>query len=361
MQIKPSMPWLGLAAAALLLTACSTPNYAEQAASFSRSVSAGGSAFGALRAAERDAAIREQVSMIIAARHAVNIDCDVVTDLAGAIDGPALEAEWRALSTELAGGQPCALEHFGFATGGQEQGVAVFEVVPLADGTIEVSSQARNSAALLGAIDDYGEALAAVAGAEDIAALNESGGRLALAVGGLAGTLGKAAGGPDLSGLVDPASAAVQWIGTNYLNHKRRKMLLRAAGAADALMDETEDRLGALTLALQVSGLQHKMVVLDNDITEHFQRTLAASARDGDTADNRTRRETLLHRIVEGYLGLVALKTSEPAETVKAMRAAHAALLMAIQDDRSLKTAFQELRTFAEIVKELHEKIGALH
>ena len=347
------------ALAVLLLAACATPDYSKQAQSFSQSLASSSEAFAGLRAAEREAAIAEQASLIIAARHAVDLNCDVVTDVAGELAGASGTPDWRGLSLALGQGGPCALDHFGFSPAARQQGAGAVQVLPLADGPIDLSSQAENSAALLGAIADYAKALADVAGAQDIGQLNESIGQLAGALGGLASDLGQPLG-SDFSGLVSPAAAAVQWIGGNYLNHKRRKALLRAVGEADKLMDPAEDRLGALTLALQVSTLQNRMTVLDADIGAFFRRSLEAYAGDGDSPANRSRREALIERIIEGYLALIALKQAQPTGTVIAMRDAHGALLAAIADGGSLKTAFRELKAFGEIVRELHAQVRAL-
>lgn len=358
----PSKTWrayAALAATALLLAACATPDYAKQARSFSEGVASTSEAFAEMRSVEREASIREQATLIIAARHAVDLSCDVVTDVAGEVAAAGGTPDWRGLSTELSQGGPCALDHFGFTPAAQEQGAGAVEVVPLADGPIDLSSQAENSAALLGSIADYAKALADVAGAEDIGQLDEGIGQLAGALGGLASEVGQQPG-SDFSGLVSPAAAAVQWIGGNYLNHKRRKALLRAVGEADKLMEPAEDKLGALTFALQVSTLQNRMTAIDADIGEFFQRSLAAYAAEGEQPANRARREALMQRIIDGYLDLIALKQAQPTAAVMAMRDAHAALLEAIADGRSLKTAFRELKAFGEIVRELHAQVRDL-
>lgn len=329
----------------LSLSACSTVVYKEEASEFHKAVQETRGLFNAYQEKEKEVYIAVRMNNLIRSQKVVTLseDCVMLIQAASGYLENEKEKNQEHIQSAIAklnvDGSKCFLEEPNPDNPEQQK-------------KLEIPLIAGNGATLLKEMEAYAKELADIAGAEDMASLEESADGLRNALSSLAKTIGQGAGaGSKITGVINPLTTVLQRIAFNYLNHRRYVFLKQSVETARPLIPNAADLLSQQAAGMYTNVALGKFILLNASLTNADDPKLARSERD-----------VLYRELVEQENALHTLIAENPMTAFRDMREAHEQLAVAIENKSTQREAvFAAMRKFADEVDSLRKAIEALN
>lgn len=218
------------------------------------------------------------------------------------------------------------------------------------DATVPVVNEpaAPQALKLAGAVDGYGKALVALAGADDVAKLKEAAGQATAALAQLAADSGTPEG-----AALGPTATFVSWLAGKYLDERRLEALRDATNRATPLIESSA------TLLAQLAGKLRDHVVSQRAALLQLEATALQRLRQEHPTDRMAIFKASSQLVADGF-AVQQLADADVAAPFNAMKASHAALAKALNDPSvSAADAFAQIQEFVNQVETLRSKLDA--